>query len=43
MAVLVMGTATLLTSSRGGVHGFGSMIVFVLLVNFFTRERTGKT
>ena len=40
MAVLIMGIATLLTSSRGGVLGFGSMIVFVLVVNFFSRKRT---
>ena len=43
MAVVVMGIATLLTSSRGGVLGFGAMIVFVLLVNFFNRTRSGKT
>ncbi len=43
MAVAVMGMATLLTSSRGGVLGFASMIAFVLVVNFFGRERSGKT
>ncbi len=43
IAVAVMGMATLLTSSRGGVLGFGSMVAFVLVVNFFNRERKGKT
>ena len=43
MAVVVMGAATVLTSSRGGVLGFGSMVAFVVLVNFFSRERLGET
>ena len=43
MAVVVMGAATVLTSSRGGVLGFGSMVAFVVLVNFFSRERAADT
>lgn len=43
MALAVMGIATVWTSSRGGMIGFGSMLAFVVLVNFFSRKRSGKT
>ncbi len=43
MALAVMGIATVWTSSRGGVIGFGSMLAFVVLVNFFSRVPSGKT
>ena len=43
LAVVVMGAATVLTSSRGGVLGFGSVVAFVVLVNFFSRERSADT
>jgi O-antigen ligase len=42
MALTVMGIATVWTSSRGGVIGFASMLSFVVLVNLFSRERSGK-
>lgn len=41
IALSVMGIATVWTSSRGGVIGFGAMLAFVVLVNFFSRERSG--
>ena len=40
--VIIMGVATVLTSSRGGLLGFVSVLAFVLLVNFFSRERSGE-
>lgn len=40
IAVVVMGVATVLTSSRGGLLGFMSVVAFVVLVNFFTRKRS---
>ena len=38
IAVVVMGVATVLTSSRGGLLGFMSVAAFVVMVNFFARK-----
>lgn len=38
-AVVVMGIATVLTSSRGGLLGFVSVLIFVVLTKLVSRER----
>lgn len=42
IAVALMGTAAVLTSSRGGMIGFIGAIVFVLMANIFSPERSGR-
>ncbi len=42
-AVVVMGTATVSTGSRGGLLGFVSVVAFVMVLNFLSGRWSGNT
>ncbi|MEO6654904.1 MAG: O-antigen ligase family protein [Pyrinomonadaceae bacterium] len=42
-ALIIMGVAVVLTSSRGGLIGFASVVMFVALLNFLSGRRPGES